>query len=162
MRVAVSLGLALACWASSGSAAQGPRWWVVLQKDAAGNAHLAESSTLEWRKDGRVYFWSHLFYAYPEDGLKSALIQYSVHCAEGTIAEHRYVDYDANREEIAKGDNTGDEPRQPRPATSGQSYINFACSSDVNRGKKFMSLDTKVDPWDVGEFFSDPRQIVKD
>lgn len=136
-------------------------WWIILERDVQGNSHLAESSTIEWRSDGRVYFWSHLFYSYPQDGLKSALIEYSVHCSERNIAEHRYIDFDANGDEIERGNNEGVDKKVPRPGTTGISYIKFACSSDVNREKVFLLLDAGVDRWTIGNFFSDPRPLVK-
>lgn len=161
MRVTCLFLIAAAFLAQSPlSAADGGKWWIVLQRDAAGNAHLAESSSLEWRSDGRVYFWSHLFFAYPQDGLKSALIEYSVHCLEGTIGEHRYIDYDANREEIERGDNGGEGSKRPREGSTGEGYVSFACSSDANRKKKFLLIESSVDRWTIGAFFSDPRPLT--
>lgn len=160
MRIVLSFALAALAGTQPAHAADGQNWWIVRQQDAQGNTHLAESSTIEWRADGEVYFWSHLFYAYPQEGLRSALIEYSVHCAERTIAEHRYIDFDANREEITSGDNAGSNRKTPRPATTGDDYLKFACSSDANRAKQFLRVDAKASHWGVGEFFSDPRPLV--
>lgn len=158
------VGMSLLCFTCPIFAApqSSERWWIVVQHDINGNTQIGESSSIEWRSDGRTYFWVHMFYAYPKDGLKSALIQYSVHCSERNITEHLYIDFDANREEIGRGDNTGYDNITPvRSGTTTEFLVNFACSSDVNRTTKFMSISTDASVWEVGEFFSDPRPLIK-
>lgn len=158
---AIVAGVMLAASTPAFSSAEDQgHWWIVVQQDGQGNSHLADSSTLEWRGDGRVYFVEHLFYAYPEEGRKSALIEYGVRCSEGTIGEYRFIDYDANRDTIVSGDNHGEGEKIPKPNTTGVDLIKFACSSDVNRKKRYLRIGAGVDHWTIGEFYSDPRPLT--
>jgi hypothetical protein len=149
---------ACAALAAPGRAAD---WWIVVQRDGAGNVHFGESSQLR-RTGDIVLFWSHLFYREPIDGMKSARVQYEVDCATLSMRERRYLDFDADHQVIDSGDNSGSDPwREVAPGTSGAAYLEFACATPAQRQARFLSVDAAVDLFAVADFFLDPSPIVE-
>lgn len=146
---------------AASSTASAAEWWIVLQRDNAGNVHFADSSQIVAR-GSTLTFWSHLFYKIPMENMKSARIQYEVDCTRFSIRERRYLDFDAARQVIASGDNTAtDGWKEVAPQTSGAAYIAFACATPAERKARHLRLDEKADMFDVADFFLDPSPIVK-
>jgi len=136
-------------------------WWIVLQRDSAGNVHFAETSQLR-RTGDTVLYWTHIFYREAIGAMKSARIQFEVNCATFSQRERRYLDYDANRNVIESGDNTDPEGwREMAPDTSGALYIRFACAAPEHRRASFLRIGDGADIFEVAEFFLDPRPIVE-
>lgn len=141
--------------------ASAAEWWIVLQRDSAGNVHFADTSQIV-DQGTTITFWSHLFYKAPVEKMKSARIQYEVDCARFSIRERRYLDFDETRQVIDTGDNTsGDGWKEVAPQTSGAAYVSFACATPAERKSKHLSVDEKADIFDVADFFLDPSPIVE-
>lgn len=143
------------------SKASAAEWWIVLQRDGAGNVHFGDSSQIV-AQGSTLTFWSHLFYKVPVGKMKSARIQYEVDCARFSLRERRYLDFDASRQVIDSGDNTAvDGWKEVAPQTSGAAYVAFGCATPAQRKASHLSLDEKADMFDVADFFLDPSPIVE-
>ncbi len=151
--LSLSLGL--------GSPAHAADWWIVLQRDGAGNVHFGDTAQLR-RSGDIVSFWSHLFWKQPTDEMKSARIQYEVNCGTSSMRERRYLDYNAQGDVIKSGDNTGaDAWAEVAPETSGSAYVAFACANPEERRARFLSVASTVDIFKLADFYLDPSPIVE-
>lgn len=153
LRICLALTLASPAWAE--------QWWIVLQKDAAGNSILADSDTVEQADQGHRTIWTHKFYSTPEKRMSSAAIQYEVDCGEQVLRERLYVDYDARGAALRKGDNTQtDQWRSVFAGTVGASVIHFTCISVLARKAQYLEIAPSADYREVGRFYADPRPVV--
>lgn len=143
------------------SPAWAEQWWIVLQKDAAGNSILADSDTVEQADQGRRTLWTHKFYSTPEELMSSAAIQYEVNCVEPSLRERLYVDFDAGGAVLRRGDNTQtDQWRSVSADTVGASIVDFTCVGAAARKARYLEIAPSADYHEVGRFYADPRPFV--
>lgn len=134
-------------------------WWIVLQRDVQGNAHLADTSQLR-REGDIVTFWTHIFYRDLIGEMKSARIQFEVNCRTHSTRERRFIDFNSARQTIETGDNGHNGWREVAPDTAGSLNVEFACAQPEQRLRRFVRVDRNADVFAIGEFFSDPRELT--
>lgn len=124
---------------------------------------LADAASIRGNKSF-VLVWTHLFFNKAEGRLKSYLLQYEIDCINRSVAERRFIDFDASYAKLESGDNSKEESgrfRSVAPETIGDLTVSFACGTDQYRKDNFLKVDPSLDYRKVAEFYLERGELVE-
>ena len=158
LRIAVTTGVATCVCVAPAEAEQR---WVVIQQDADGTVYLADS---EFTTDTLLQvktIWAHAIYKVPRYGMKSLKVEYTIYCANRTIKETRYIEYDSDDNVVFSGNYTTDNsPKPVQAGSNGERLLTFACSNSSFREQSSGEVEKSVDYRKPSVADSEPQIIV--